>query len=86
MVHQTELPKFLWAEATHFSAWLKNRTPTKVLGLVTPYEKLYGVKPDFAGLPEWGQAVWVHDSSGSKLDAHAWQAHWLGYDADSTQC
>jgi len=84
MLHQTGLPKFLWAEATHFAVWLKNRTPTKVLGLVTLYQKLYGTKPDFANLPEWGQTIWVHDPHGTKLDTRTRQARWIGYDTDST--
>ena len=36
---QSGLPKFLWAEAAHFVVWLKNCTPTKVLGNVMPYKK-----------------------------------------------
>ncbi len=35
MLIQTGLPKALWAEAVRFSVWLKNRTPTKFLGLVS---------------------------------------------------
>ena len=34
----------------------------------TPYEMLYGKKPNLAGLREWGTKVWVHDASGTKLD------------------
>ena len=76
MMHQADLPRKLWAEAIRYAAWLKNRLPTKVLGSVTPYKRLYGTKPHLAGLPEWGQWVWVHDSSGSKLDTWATQARW----------
>src|SRR6266404_4844401 len=83
MMHQADLPHKLWAEAIRYAAWLKNRLPTKDLGSVTPYKRLYGNKPHLAGLPEWGQWVWVHDSSGSKLDTRATQAHWVGYDAES---
>ena len=81
---QSGLPKFLWAEAAHFVVWLKNRTPTKVLGNVTPYEKVTGLKPNLAGIPEWGQRVWVHRGSGGKLDMRALKAHWVGYDDLST--
>jgi hypothetical protein len=35
-------------------------------------------------VPEWGQRVWVHTDSGSKLDAGAIEGHWVGYDKDST--
>jgi len=68
MLIQTGLPKALWGEVVHFSVWLKNHTLAKFLGLVTPYQKLYGNKLDLKDLPEWGQIIWVHDASGSKLD------------------
>src|SRR6266849_7061538 len=57
---------------------------TKALGSMTPYEKLYGEKPNLANVPEWGQQVWVYNPAGSKLDARALQAQWVGYNADST--
>jgi len=84
MMHQAGLPCKLWAEAIHYAAWLKNQLRTKVLGNTMPYERLYGSKPHLAGLPEWGQWVWVHNPSGSKLGAHANQARWVGYDGEST--
>ena len=84
MLHQADLPKNLWAEAIHFAVWLKNRTSTKALGNVTPYERLYGRKPNLGSIPEWGQYVWVHNPKGSKLDARAIEARWVGFDPDST--
>jgi transposase InsO family protein len=81
---QSELPKALWAEAANFVIWVKNRTTTKVLGNVTPQERLTGRKPNLAGLPEWGQRVWVHIGDGSKLEARAWPGRWVGYDSGST--
>jgi transposase InsO family protein len=84
ILHQAGLPKNLWAKAIHFAIWLKNRTSTKALGSVTPFERLYGEKPDLGNVPEWGQQVWVHSSTGSKLDTRGLQARWVGYDADST--
>ena len=81
---QSGLPNFLWAEAAQFVVWLKNRTPTKVLGNVTPYEKVTGLKPNLAGIPEWGQRVWVRRGKGNKLDMRALKAHWVGYDEQST--
>jgi Integrase core domain len=81
---QSGLPKSLWAEAARFVVWLRNRTTTKVLGNMTPYERLTGQKPNLAGVPEWGQRVWVHSDSGMKLDGRASEARWVGYDEDST--
>jgi hypothetical protein len=84
MLHQAELPKNLWAEAIQFAVWLKNRASTRALGNMTPYERLYGQKPNLANVPEWGQNVWVYKPAGFKLDARASQARWIGFDADST--
>jgi hypothetical protein len=55
-----------------------------VLGAITPYERLHGHKPNLAGVPEWGQHVWVHNLKGSKLDARGLPARWVGYDKEST--
>jgi hypothetical protein len=84
MLHQAELPKNLWAEAIQFAVWLKNRASTQALGNMTPYERLYGQKPNLANVPEWGQTVWVYKPVGFKLNARASQARWIRFDADST--
>ena len=76
LLHHSGLPKTLWAKALHFAVWLKNRTSTRALGnRTTPFEKLTGTKPNLSGVPEWGQIVWVHSGTGSKLDAHGLEAH-----------
>src|SRR6266404_153626 len=59
MLHQSNLPKNLWAEALHHAVWLKNRTSTCAIGNIAPYDKLYGSKPDLSSIPEWGQSIWV---------------------------
>lgn len=85
VLHHSELPKNLWAEALRNAVWLKNRTSTKTLpNDTTPYERLYGIKPDLSGIPVWGQSIWVHSATGSKLDARGLEARWIGFDADST--
>ena len=69
LLHQSGLPKTLWAEALLYAVWLKNCMSTCTLGTVTPYEHLHKSKPNLAGVLEWGQHMWVHNDSGSKLDA-----------------
>jgi transposase InsO family protein len=83
MLHQSGLPEYLWGEAVQHAVWLKNRSSTRVLGDVTPLERLTGIKPNIAGVPEWGQPVWVHISKGSKLQARGVKARWVGYDRES---
>jgi hypothetical protein len=82
-LHHSGLPKFLWGEALQHTVWLKNRTSTCVLGAITPFERLYEHKPNLAGVPEWGQRIWVRNLKGSKLDAHGLPARWVGYDIES---
>ena len=84
ILHHSGLPKHLWGEAMNYATWLKNRSSTRALGNTTPFERLHGQKPNLANVPEWGQRVWVHNDSGSKLDARAIEGHWIGYDNDST--
>jgi hypothetical protein len=57
MLHQSRLPKNLWAEAVQHAVWIKNRTSTKALGNITPYERLYGEKPNLSDLHKWGQDI-----------------------------
>ena len=82
-LHHSGLPKTLWGEAIHFAVWVKNRTSTRILGDTTQYERFHREEPNLAGLPEWSQLVWVHDASGSKLDARAIEGRWVGFDSES---
>jgi hypothetical protein len=84
LLHHSGLPKTLWGEALHHATWLKNRSSTRVLGIITPYECLNGYKPNMAGVPEWGQRVWVRNFKGTKLDARGLMARWVGFDKEST--
>jgi hypothetical protein len=54
-----DLPKFLWEEATSYSAYLKNRSPTRALPGKTPFEALRSKKPDLSGIHEFGTDCWV---------------------------
>ena len=46
IMHTVSLPKFLWAKAVRHTVYLKNRTLTCVLSIVTPFKMLYSCKPD----------------------------------------
>src|ERR1700678_755548 len=84
MLHASGLPKFLWGEAIKDAIYLKNRTFTKALNGITPYEAFYGTKPNLRGLPEFGCKVWVHTTEGSKLDGRSVEGKWVGFDEDSS--
>jgi hypothetical protein len=46
----------------------------------TPFEILYGRRPDLSRLKEWGSKVWVHATKGTKLDERAKAGRWMGFD------
>ena len=81
--HVSGLPQKLWGEALRHATWLKNQTATRTLDGKTPFEALYRTPPDLSEVRRWGCKVWVHDDTGSKLDVHAHEARWLGFDVDS---
>lgn len=83
MLHDSQLPKFLWGEALNHAVYLKNRTWTRALKGTTPFEILTGSKPNLSTLHPWGSRVWVHDTSGSKLDGRAKEGYWVGFDEES---
>ena len=84
ILHDSGLLKNLWREALLHIVWVKNRSATRALDGKTPYEMLYGKKPNLGDLPRWGAKCWVLDRSGSKLDDRARKGHWVGFDAKST--
>ena len=83
MIHDSELPRFLWAEATAHAVYLKNRTWTRTIGNTTPYELLNGHKPNIKDLHPWGCKVRVHNDSDSKLDGRSKVGRWMGYDEET---
>ena len=44
----------------------------------------YGTKPNLCNLPEFGSKVWVHTTSGSKLNGKLVIGQWVGFDEDSS--
>ena len=83
ILHASELPKNLWGEVLLYVVWVKNRSATRALDGKTPYKMLYGRKPNLSGLPSWGVKCWILDHSGLKLDDHAKEGHWVGFNAES---
>lgn len=56
LMYTMNVPKFLWSEAVMTATHLINRMPSRVLGMKTPYEMLFG-KNEFCCSTE---GFWVH--------------------------
>jgi hypothetical protein len=80
LLHSSGLPKNLWGEAARHVIWLMNRTLTKAIDGMMPYEATFGKKPDLWHVREWGEKVWVHIEGGDKLGGHIKEGRWLGID------
>jgi hypothetical protein len=60
-----------------------NRTSTKAVSGVTPYEAAFGKKPDLREIREWGDKVWVRVEGGDKLGGRVREGRWMGIDEKS---
>ena len=67
LLHASGLPQFLWGEAARHVVWLMNRTSTKAVDGMTPYEAAFRKKPDLRNVCEWGECVWIWTENGDKL-------------------
>ena len=83
LIHQRDLPKFLWAEAARHVCVTLNRLPVREQTDVTPYEQWKGVKPDVSELRIWGSEAYglVHPETrkGKKLAPRAKKGIFVGY-------
>ena len=84
MLIGAHLPQRFWAEALSTAVYLRNRSPTKALGNLTPYEAWSGTKPSVDHLKVFGCAAYAHISKEEqqKLDLKAKKCILLGYGTD----
>ena len=76
----SKLPKSLWSYAVMYSVWLKNRLPHKALEGIgkTPYEAVFGKKPDMSRAKEFGCKVFVKLGDDDKLNPRSVEGTYLG--------
>ena len=51
---EAKLPEDLWPETVRTAGYLANRSPSKSLNWMTPYEKLHSARPDLTHLKVFG--------------------------------
>ena len=81
MVAHAGVGKAFWAEAVHTASYLKNRTPTKGLGMKTPSKAWYRKQPDLSNLRVFGCIAFAHvpEVLRKKLDDKAVKLRFMGY-------
>jgi transposase InsO family protein len=85
MLHTAQLPPAYWALALAMAAFIRNRSPTRALQRMTPYEAWTGAKPSLAGLRVFGCLAYVHipKANRSKLEYKARPCIFVGYSMQS---
>jgi hypothetical protein len=73
----------LIVEALNYVTWLKNRLPSCATLGKTPYELVNKSKPNLALAHEFSTPVYVHVTTGGKLEAKAEEATFVGVDQES---
>lgn len=83
LLHASGLLRILWGEAAHHIVWLMNRTSTRAVKGMTPYEAMFGKKPNLKDVREWGERVWVRIEGGNKLGGRVCEGRWMGINEQS---
>ncbi|KAI5311998.1 hypothetical protein L3X38_041171 [Prunus dulcis] len=81
MLHEKNMPYFLWADVVHTAVYLLNRSPTKALDNITPFEAYSGRKPSIGHLKVFGSLCFVHVPAETRqnLDAKSVKGVFVGY-------
>jgi transposase InsO family protein len=87
MLLEACLPESFWAEAVNTAVYLHNRSPTRSLKELTPYEAWNGTKPDLSHLKVFGCDAYLHvpDEKRSKLQAKSQKCVHMGYVWNTTK-
>jgi hypothetical protein len=72
------IPKFLWVEALNYATWLKNCLPSHATPGKMPYELINKSKPNLELAHEFGTPVYMHVTTGGKLEVKAEEAIFVG--------
>jgi hypothetical protein len=85
MLHDQDLPMFLWAEACNTTIYIQNRSPHRVLGSKTLEEAFIGRKPEIGHLRIFGCLTYSHVPSEkrTKLEPTAEKGILVGYSETS---
>ena len=84
MLSGSSLPQKLWAEALSTAVYLRNRSPTKAVERMTPFEAFHGKKPDVGHLRVFGCVCYAHIAKDErkKFDVVARRCVLVGYGSE----
>lgn len=85
MLHDEDLPQFIWGKACMTNIYLHNRSPHRILNDMTPEEAFTGKKSSVDHLKIFGCLVYIHipKDKRKKLDPTSLKGIFVGYSASS---
>jgi hypothetical protein len=85
MLYDQDLPKFLWAESCSTAVYIQNRSPNKVLGILTPKGAFTRKKREVRHFKIFGCLVYCHVPSDKrmKFNSTAEKGIFVGYSETS---
>lgn len=81
LLSHASMPLKFWDEAFQAATYLINRVPSRVTQNISPLEKLFQQKPDYASLRTFGCACWPHlrPYNNHKLQFRSTRCVFLGF-------
>ncbi|MCO5587815.1 hypothetical protein L7F22_041767 [Adiantum nelumboides] len=81
MMNEMNMPLTYWAEVVHRIVHIMNQTPTAAIHEISPYERLYGIKPTLSYMKVFGCVCYVHvpNEARKKMEPKALERIFLGY-------
>ena len=85
MIHDQDLPMYLWEEATRTTLYVHNRISHSSLGNKTPEEMFSGENPEISQLKIFGCPIYIHipKEKRTKLDPSGKKGLFVGYSEKS---
>lgn len=85
MLYGANLPKCYWVQACQTAVYLKNRTPTRILGNGIPEEKWSGIRVNLSHLKVFGcmAYAYVPKELRKKMDPKSKKHYFVGYREES---
>ncbi|KAH9138842.1 hypothetical protein AeRB84_016875 [Aphanomyces euteiches] len=81
MLIEGSLPKFLWATALDYAAWLTNILPSTSNDGQSPYYRVFNKHPSLSNVKTFGCTAFVHiqqEARPSKLDPYSLKTMFVG--------
>ncbi|MCO5579765.1 hypothetical protein L7F22_033625 [Adiantum nelumboides] len=81
MMNEMNMPLTYWPEAVRTAVHIMNQTPTAAIHEISPYERLYGIKPTVSYMKVFGCVCYVHvpKEARKKMESKAVKCIFLGY-------